>query len=733
MLKLFDTDRRFLFFLSNYKDYYIESELASADSLLYFTVPGKPGSIRNECYVQSKDAIYVVKEMHPAYDGTEVICQLDLEDLEAEVFDRFTAENCTVAEAANLALAGTGWTVQTDITKRRSVQTFRARPRQLLEKIRDAFMCEMRYDNINKVVTFSEEFGEYRGVYFLRDLNLKNLNTSIDTYDYYTRILPVGEDGLTIESVNDGVPYLENYQYTNKVKVFVWEDTSYSEAEALKEDARLKLNDLSKPKKSYSADILDLAKRSHLYDLLSFSLGDAVDLIDELSGIKDRQRIVKMKVYPNEPERNTCELSNTVLTFEELQDRLNKAADAWEEATNADGSIKGVYVHGIQAGDVVDIEVVINDTIDASDTINAISETANNNAQQINLISARVGTLETTTLKATDAEVLYAHISELTAVEADVHDLSADYATFKTATAGELAAAKADIDDLSANKANIADLNAANARIDNLGATYATIDLANVEAGSISSAMIGEGVVGTAHIADGSITDAKIVGLTASKITSGTIDAGVINVVNLTADNITAGTLNGQRIADGAISADKLDTELSETIDSAVADTQILYALSTSSSTAPSEGWSQTAPDWEEGKYMWQKIIQTLSDGTEVAKPATCISGAQGASGEDATILRIDSSRGTVFKNSNFGTVFTVVVWKGPLQITDITALRTEYGAAAYLEWKWRRVNDDEFKTISASDSRITRDGFQFEITPADVDEKIVFQCDLVI
>lgn len=80
------------------------------------------------------------------------------------------------------------------------------------------------------------------------------------------------------------------------------------------------------------------------------------------------------------------------------------------------------------------------------------------------------------------------------------------------------------------------------------------------------SGLIANGAVGTAHIADGSITDAKIVGLTAGKITAGTLDAAQVNIVNLKADNITAGTLNGQvipvlgsdKIADGAVSGVKL-------------------------------------------------------------------------------------------------------------------------------------------------------------------------------
>ena len=70
--------------------------------------------------------------------------------------------------------------------------------------------------------------------------------------------------------MNDGKNYLENYQYTNKVKTYIWKDESYTDAAAMKEDAEAKLKDLSKPEVSYSADIIDLAKQRAGYDDFSF-------------------------------------------------------------------------------------------------------------------------------------------------------------------------------------------------------------------------------------------------------------------------------------------------------------------------------------------------------------------------------------------------------------------------------------------------------------------------------
>lgn len=116
----------------------------------------------------------------------------------------------------------------------------------------------------------------------------------------------------------------------------------------------------------------------------------------------------------------------------------------------------------------------------------------------------------------------------------------------------------ATIKDLQAETAKIDKLEADKITVDQLDANYARIDKANIGTGWIDSAMIGEGVVGTVQIADGSITDAKIVSLTANKLTAGRIDAGEIEVVNLKAENITVGKINGKQIAEGSISSENL-------------------------------------------------------------------------------------------------------------------------------------------------------------------------------
>lgn len=94
-----------------------------------------------------------------------------------------------------------------------------------------------------------------------------------------------------------------------------------------------------------------------------------------------------------------------------------------------------------------------------------------------------------------------------------------------------------------------------------------------------------------------------------------------------------------------------------------------------------------------------------------------------------ACVVRIDSSKGVMFRQNEVSTVLSVTVFKGDQIITDILSLQNAYSSGAYLEWSWQRYNEDTFGVISSSDPRISNGGFTFTLSPADVDTKVVFRC----
>lgn len=148
--------------------------------------------------------------------------------------------------------------------------------------------------------------------------------------------------------------------------------------------------------------------------------------------------------------------------------------------------------------------------------------------------------------------------------------------------------------------------------------------------------------------------------------------------------------------------------------------------------------WSIVEPIWMDGKYVWRRNKITYGNGNVDYNPSEngiCITGntgAKGDKGEDSTLLRIESSRGTVFKNDQVSTVLSVVIYHGSQRITDSATMKSVFGNVAYLQWKWQRLDDDSFGVISSDDSRFGNNGFTFTLSPSDVDTKVTFMCELI-
>lgn len=64
-----------------------------------------------------------------------------------------------------------------------------------------------------------------------------------------------------------------------------------------------------------------------------------------------------------------------------------------------------------------------------------------------------------------------------------------------------------------------------------------------------------------------------------------------------------------------------------------ISNTDVLYAISSSNTTAPTSGWQTTAPARKDGYYIWSKTKVVYTDGDIVYTDAACITGGKGETG----------------------------------------------------------------------------------------------------
>ena len=92
-----------------------------------------------------------------------------------------------------------------------------------------------------------------------------------------------------------------------------------------------------------------------------------------------------------------------------------------------------------------------------------------------------------------------------------------------------------------------------------------------------------------------------------------------------------------QKITEVEQTVEGITQTVSEVKTESIYKVDVMYALSDSSSQAPTTGWQTTAPQWQDGKYMWQKTVTTYGNGSTEESNATCITGAKGQNGANGT------------------------------------------------------------------------------------------------
>lgn len=497
MLKLYNKEHEAIGVLTNLKDYKIEYVLSGED-LLEFSLSISDENIylvEEEGYIRTKDNEYVIKAIDPGANFKRFTCNVNVEDLIGKAIASFDTSNNNINDTIRLAIAGTGWILaDNNIIKRRTVRLTNTNALEVLREVRKVFRVDIRYDAINKIIYVYEQFGEDRGVYFSDELNLKSFSIPSDTYDYVTRLYPKGKDGLTIASINNGKEYIENFQYSNKVLELIWEDNRYTDVNSLKEDAEIKLDELSKPKRTYQASISDLAKQSEEYNFLDFFLGDTITLLSKQEKFRDKQRIVKYIQYPNDPSKNSCELGNTTLTFEELQKENEAKNNTVDAITSDNGTVDGSKVDSITTEQISDFEVSVAKITDLT-VVNA--EINNLKAQnvtitgELNAVKGEFGTLKanvgvidnltvTHTAQINNLEATKASITQLEAVSAIIGTVEAEVGKIQTLVNGNLSSENIQAGGITSDKLTIANGFITNAMI-------ASLDVSKVNAGDIST------------------------------------------------------------------------------------------------------------------------------------------------------------------------------------------------------------------------------------------------------
>ena len=543
--------------------------------------------------------------------------------------------------------------------------------------------------------------------------NLTGIKYDVDMTDVTTRIMPTGQDKdgkvLYLPEIYVDSPLVESYPSPKWMHLDVSgakevtkgkssekksKSQCYTEMRQAAQDEFNKGCDL--PTVTLTVEFIDVTETEEYKQytfLQSIFLGDAVRVVARGIGVSVAMRMTEYsydcltRKYTKMTLGSVSDtLSGSVITSRQLPSGI---------ITGSKLALGSVGIGQLQDGAVGELQIqeaaignahIQNAAIGAANIQTAAIEFAHIAAATINSLNA--GALEATTAK----------IASLKASDIQTDSLAAALAAFTVITCGTATFDAATIRHLVAQSMNLEYGAAGQVFIQNLAVEYAQMIGASIGNLCIKASN------GQYYIIDvdgsGNVT-ATLTMVTEQEIDAGQTEAGrVILETSITASDLNTGNLLATFALVNQIDAARID------VDQLFARQAFIDQLNTS--VIQSQDFIQ---------LVVGQVDDTVDDAMKDATPA---------------VLRIDSSRGTVFKDNNVSTVLSVSVHYGKQIIENITALRATFGATAHLQWEWLRMDEDRYGIISADDSRLSDGGFRLALGPADVDVKVTFRCALI-
>ncbi|KAA9133765.1 phage tail protein [Microbacterium caowuchunii] len=270
---------------------------------LEFSLPlrhAKSGKVVNEEPVELAGELYRIRRVTTSRKGRapalEVYCEAKFYDLayagQVPAREYLQAAAGTAIEDA---LEGTGWTLgAVNVTTRRTYSVEESSPLAMLRLIQQQHGGDLLFDGHAQTVSLVSQSGRDNGVAFLYGRSLSDSKRVVDTTSLVTRIIARNADGVGIETVNGGSPWVEDFTYTDEVRSAVYDFASGTSPFTMLSMVQATLAARSKPSYSYEFTVADLSRASG-QAVDAFDVGDVVTVVDSELDIREAQRVLRVE------------------------------------------------------------------------------------------------------------------------------------------------------------------------------------------------------------------------------------------------------------------------------------------------------------------------------------------------------------------------------------------------------------------------------------------------------
>lgn len=273
-------------------------------------------------------------------------------------------------------------------------KTFEAIKDKLIDRLGGEL--QIRYENGIRYLDYLATIGEAKSTEIRLAKNLQSIELEKDPTSIISRLLPLGnkledsEERLTIESVNNGIKYIDDIEAIEEFGVIVdsvtWDDVAEPSNLLRKGQEYIKEN--NRIKKKYKVTALDLSTIGLEFD--SFEVGNTYPVINPLMNINENLRVIEKTIDIYNPQSSTLSIGDKLEDIKTYQLGIVKAnRNIQTISENLNTTISTVVAVSTEVNNTVEVvkntnEVLANTNQNLSELTNTISDINNSLRENIN-------------------------------------------------------------------------------------------------------------------------------------------------------------------------------------------------------------------------------------------------------------------------------------------------------------------------------------------------------------
>ena len=306
-------------------------------------------------YIEQTFKTLLIKAYHISYDlADDLVINVAPTNLTGQAFGRWILNNSTTH--------ATQYTFNSNISTTASARYIRKNVLECFMSNEDNSMINKfggEFKRDNYTITFNNRIGQDNGVRLIVGKNIDEIKITTDDTGLYTRVVPVGYNGLTLPEIYVDSPLINNYPYPKgcvvKFENIIYDETgemegSYTDIDDFYDALRAAANNLyteglDKPVINVNIDWIDLSKTNEYKDYTSLEtirLGDTLTCDMETFQYTTRVIYTKYDVLLDritefqigKPVSNYASQTNATIQAVEQVDPGNLLEQAQQNASN---------------------------------------------------------------------------------------------------------------------------------------------------------------------------------------------------------------------------------------------------------------------------------------------------------------------------------------------------------------------------------------------------------------